>query len=106
MCEKPAHPRNIDPCMKPVIDSINANPRYRTLLSCCGHGVYQKSIVVLDKETQTVFEWFTGKELPRRCGNGRVRKRYYTTDKDGYYFIPGIPASPRGIGHETRPPSP
>lgn len=89
MCEKGNH-WTIDACLKPLIDAINATGKYKTLLSCCGHRKYHATIIVLDKTSNTVFEWFTKAILPRKCSNGRVKHRYYVYDGSGYYFIPGL----------------
>ena len=50
MCKKLRYcnPR-IDKCMKFTIELINAMGVYRTLASCCGHGEYPETIIVMEK---------------------------------------------------------
>jgi len=79
--------KEIDSEILPVVSRINADPSFRTLLSCCGHGKYPATIVVLDRRTNCVFEWFTGVELPRYYLNGKVRRRYYVRDAEGFYYL-------------------
>lgn len=91
MCDKPKNARNIDPCLIPILQQINTenNHRYRTLLSCCGHNHYKKSIVVIENNRR-VFEWFSGVELPKYYKNKKIRHRYYRKDVNGYYYIPEV----------------
>ena len=56
MCKKPPHSRNVDPCLSSLIKDINDSGKYRTILSCCGHGKYPSTILVLDKDTNKIFE--------------------------------------------------
>jgi len=72
--------RRIDPCM---LNAIFRMRQYgiKTLSCCCGHGRYPMSIVVKDK--QGIYELFSDKEIPRK-------KRFYVSDKDGYYYIPEV----------------
>jgi len=77
----------IDDCLKKEIEKINKSPQYYTILSCCGHGRYPKTIIVKDRYTNIVFELLSGIILSKGL---RKPKRYYKRDKDGYYFIPEI----------------
>ena len=87
MCKKlPYCSSKIDPCIKVKIDQINVFTQFRTLLSCCGHGKYPKTIVVLDNDNK-VFEWFTHTVLSEGIRPG---KRYYKKDEEGYYYLPEV----------------
>jgi hypothetical protein len=70
-----------------MIDAINSIPRFKTLLSCCGHFKYPMTIVVKDRITGQVFEWFSHKKLPNRCKNGKIKRRYYKKDEKGIYHL-------------------
>jgi hypothetical protein len=88
MCQKlPYCARRIDPCIKDEVESINNNPKYRTLLCCCGHHIYEKTIICFNRKTKDVFEWYSGIVLSHGI---RKRKRYYKKDKKGFYYIPEL----------------
>jgi hypothetical protein len=53
----------------------------KTLGSCCGHGVYQSTIIVL--YDGKIYEHFSGQKIPRK-------KRFYRRDADGIYFLPEV----------------
>jgi hypothetical protein len=90
MCEKQKFGNfRIDPCLQEIINQINQSGQYKTLLSCCGHNVYPKSIVCIDKNKR-IFEWFSKIELPRYYKNGHIKRRYYKKDKKGYYYLPEL----------------
>jgi hypothetical protein len=79
----------VDPCMIDEIITINNIGSYKTILSCCGHGQYPRTIVVEEKTTGKVFEWYTGRELPARCRDRRKKRRhYYRRDPTGHFFLP------------------
>lgn len=43
MCEKLSYcGTRIDSCLLQIISEINSDKKYRTLLSCCGHGKVSK----------------------------------------------------------------
>ncbi len=87
MCEKLKYrnPR-IDKCLKFTIELINAMGVYRTLASCCGHGEYPETIVVIEK-SELVKEYHTQVFLSngKRKGN-----RYYEKDDRGFCYIPEL----------------
>jgi hypothetical protein len=74
----------IDPCLKIQIDNINNNTIFKTILSCCGHNKYPKTIVVMNKKTKEVIEFFSKVHLSQGI---RKSKKYYKKDKQGFYFI-------------------
>ena len=83
MCEKTKFMRKgIDPCLKNIVRHINEYMPCKTLSSCCGHGKYPPSIVVLENKGLR-FDIFSDKEIPRK-------KRFYQRDKQGYYYIPEV----------------
>ena len=87
--------REIDPEIQQRVQIINlvgkikdsAHP-LRTLASCSGHGKYPPTIVVFNRETNEVSEWFSGRKLPHYYKNGKNRKRFYKRDPEGFYYIP------------------
>jgi len=92
MCIKlPYCAREIDPCIREEIEVINTSKQYRTLGSCCGHGKYPKTIVVLDRYADRVFEWYSQTTLKVNYSRGKRRKRWYKKDgprKSDHYYIP------------------
>ena len=97
MCEKiisKSSAINIDQCLVDEIERIkNTFPRFKQkfkdIMSCCGHGKYDKTFVVQNRASKTYFDWFSGVSL---SGNKRFdsRKAFYKRDDDGYYFLPEI----------------
>ena len=63
MCDKlPYCNPRIDNCMKGIIRKINLLPNYKTLASCCGHGVYNATIVMKNRKGD-IFEFFSKEKL-------------------------------------------
>ena len=97
MCEKiitEGSARNRDPCLKVELKELeNTFPRFkkkfRTIMSCCGHYKYSKTLVVQNIGSGACFEWFSGTTL---VGTRRADSRapYYKRDREGYYFIPEV----------------
>lgn len=83
MCEKRKHNR-IDKCMKEVIKHLNGlfDKKYKTVACCCGHYKYPMTILI-QNQYGTTLEIFSGKIIKRK-------KRFYKTDKEGFYYIPEI----------------
>ena len=81
MC-KNHNPRKIDKCMKELIEILQCRG-VKTLACCCGHKKYPMTIVILQGlETDPyAFEIISQQVIPRK-------KRFYSKDKQGYYFIP------------------
>ena len=85
MCDKlPYCNPRIDKCLIPIISCLNKSTNLKTLASCCGHGKYNSTIVVKDKEGK-IFEYYSGKLL-----GPKKRNRYYKKDNDGFYYIPEL----------------
>lgn len=85
MCDKlPYCNPRIDKCLILIINRLNESKKLKTLASCCGHGRYNTTIVVKDKDGK-IFEYYS-KELL----GARKRNRYYKKDKHGFYYIPQI----------------
>ena len=83
MCNKlPYSNPRIDKCIRETIENINKKGRYKTLASCCGHDIYPMTIVVRDKITRIILEYYTQIQL-----EFKKRNRYYKKDDDGFYFI-------------------
>lgn len=72
----------VDDCIAKEIIALNQKGN-RTLASCCGHDIYQKTIVILSKDNKTKIEKFSKKIIPRK-------NRFYVRDKKGYYYIPEV----------------
>jgi len=77
----------IDPCLVKTIEEINTRGNFRTLASCCVHGKYRHTIVVIDRKTNIVCDYYTGGYLSKGKRKGN---RYYKKDSEGYYFIPEV----------------
>lgn len=93
MCEKkPYCNSKIDECIQEEIEYINRrfSKIEKTIASCCGHGRYHKTIIIRHKVTKQVYDHVTGVSLPSHYKNGRYNKRFYISDKDGYYYIPKV----------------
>jgi len=69
----------VDGCMAQKI--LDLNTHSITLGCCCGHGRYPKTIIMQGKAG--IYEYYSGVVIPRT-------RRFYLTDKDGYYYIPEI----------------
>lgn len=86
MCEKLRYcARKIDPCIEAEVEQLRFLG-LNTVSSCCGHGIYPKSIVYKD-ENGRYYEFFSGVEIiPQKrrhlnfyqsIWNNEERKRYY-----------------------------
>jgi len=83
MCIKKKYLNNkVDQCLKDRIENINKYSNYKTLGCCCGHGVYNPSIIVKDI-FGNIKDLITNKQIPRK-------KRFYKKDKNGFYYIPEL----------------
>ncbi len=71
----------VDQCISDEIYALNAKGR-ETLGSCCGHGRYNKSIIYRSVDG-TVRDLVSGIPIRRE-------RRFYVTDRDGYYFLPEL----------------
>lgn len=93
MCTKlPYCAKKIDPCITLIVRTINKmwKGTYKTMGSCCGHGKYSPTIVVLDIKKHRYFEWFTKKTVPHI---GTKHIRFYKKDgskKNDHYWLPEI----------------
>ncbi len=94
MCKKLKGCANrIDRCIKSHVDWLNRNG-FKTILSCCGHGKYPKTIL-LRFEDNRVYDLFSLIEL--KPYNPKIKKqynRYYKKDAEGYHYIPEIINAP------------
>ncbi|WP_372673648.1 hypothetical protein [Acidithiobacillus sp.] len=93
MCEKkPYCARKIDPCIIDEVEYINKNiPNVKTIASCCGHGIFPKSIICKNLKTHYIFEYYSCIGLNPKYKNGKIRKRFYKKDKNlGIYYIPEV----------------
>jgi len=88
MCKKKQFkycPSTIDKCMRQCITTLDAmsdKGKIKVVSCCCGHGRYNKTIVVKNSIGWT-WELLSGINLGRK-------KRFYKRDSDGYYYIPEI----------------
>lgn len=104
MCEKiisKSCARNIDPCLIDEIDIVRQFPRFdsrfKILMSCCGHKKYLRSLVVQNKGSGAVFEWYTGVSLTRTKRRDS-RAPFYKRDKEGHYYLPEV-CEERPVGY-------
>ena len=93
MCEKkPGCAREVDPCLVDEINDLKTmrwNKKFQSIMCCCGHSKYPKTLIVKNRASGFVFEWFTGIAL---TGTKRSDSRapYYKKDKEGHYYIPEV----------------
>lgn len=87
--------RRIDFCMREVIKWLNN--KHLTILSCCGHGKYNPSIIIKEcreingKREICFVEIFSGKILRiKKSPFDKDPKKFYKRDKQGVYFIPEV----------------
>jgi hypothetical protein len=68
--------------MKKLIKNINLikKEHFKIIASCCGHGKYPMTIIVLD-EGYAIWDLVSGINIPRT-------RNLYKKDKQGYYYIP------------------
>lgn len=71
---------HIDECIAELIEQLNDLEIVTTVASCCGHGIYPKTIVIRF-ENGTAFEMHSGIIIPRK-------RNFYRKDKKGFYYIP------------------
>ena len=79
--------QGIDYCIADIVAALNA-ANITTVASCCGHGVYHKTIIVKDLKSGGFFDWISGVEVFEE-GKGN----FYTSkliDGVKYYFIPNV----------------
>ena len=72
----------LDSCVAPTVMNYNKHG-LRTVASCCGHGVYDWSIIIRSDDG-TFYDALTAQQFPKG------RKHFYTMDSKGFYhLIPG-----------------
>jgi hypothetical protein len=87
----------IDKCLRLFIRDINKKTAWKTLASCCGHGIFHPTIVIVLKKTPKkfyscgyIFELFSNTMLIP------IKKKYLTfyvkDKKSGLYYIPIVEA--------------
>lgn len=85
------YPILVDSCLAEELKNLNDTCGYKTLASCCGHGKYKKTIIVISKNHRRPipFEINSGKPLTTKDGKPITRK-FYIKDDEGHYFIPEV----------------
>lgn len=87
MCEKkPYCGTRIDPCLVEIVQKANTMIKGHTILSCCGHNKYHKTIVIR-APTGEIWELFTLITLSKKP---RKNHHYYRKDSEGFYYIPEV----------------
>lgn len=92
---KNGYPDGIDKCLIGWIQDINEKTKYKTLASCCGHGIFHPTIIITLKKTPVkfyfhgyIYEFFSNLLIIP------IQKRYLTfyqkDKKTGLYFIPEV----------------
>lgn len=82
----------IDPCLVAEIELLKTkefNRKFQTIMSCCGHGKYPKTLIVKNIASGCVFEWYSGVSLTETKRTDS-RAPFYKRDSQGYYYIPEI----------------
>lgn len=75
----------VDKCMVRLIDSLNDVKGMKTLGCCCGHGVYEMSVVVVQQGVRDgkPFDVMSGTDIPRK-------RKFYKKDENGMYYLPEV----------------
>ncbi len=97
MCEKVitgGSARNIDPCLEKELKELKNtiprfNEKFKTIMSCCGHLKYSKTLILQNRGSKCIFEWFSGIRLSG-TKRGDSREPFYKRDPQGYYYIPEV----------------
>ena len=71
----------IDPCIKQVVQNLRTAGAH-PLGSCCGHGIYHKTIVARTNYHGNI-DYYSGVAIPRK-------KRFYFRDSNGVFYIPEV----------------
>jgi len=93
MCEKKSYcVTEVDLCLVEEINALKTvqwNKKFQSIMCCCGHGKYPKTLIVKNRASGSVFEWFSGITL---TGTKRADSRapYYKKDAKGHYYIPEV----------------
>lgn len=97
MCEKiitKCHSKEVDPCLVDEINELKTtewNKKFMSIMSCCGHGKYSKSLIVKNRASSAIFEWYSGIALIKKKRSGKSgRKGFYKRDDEGHYYIPEV----------------
>ena len=91
MDELGPHGRYVDACMEDIIRLLRKNGT-ETIASCCGHGVYPRTIVYRARNGNAI-EYYTRTTLLDKKGNPKKRK-FYAKDAMGIYHIPEVVNAP------------
>jgi hypothetical protein len=70
----------VDPCIRHLITSLS-NHGYRTVASCCGHGIYPMTIICQVGNSKRYYDLISGEDIPRT-------RNFYKMDSNGFYYIP------------------
>lgn len=92
---------SVDSCLANDVKEINERSGWKTRGSCCGHGKYHKSIVLISRRfpERGMREFYTGVPIPRK-------RNFYRKDADGIYYLPELPlVKDSWIAQSTRPKS-
>lgn len=72
--------------MKNIVVFINKNTQFKKVMSCCGHGKYPPSLIVIDTQVakfcNSPYDIFSDYQFKHG------KRRFYKKDKQGYYYIP------------------
>lgn len=85
MCKAKKYKRipnpKIDKCMVNEIEALFYNPYFKIVACCCGHSVYERTIIVQNKNL--IWDLVSGQHIPRK-------RNFYKRDRQGLYFIPEV----------------
>lgn len=73
--------------------------KLRVCACCCGHGNYEKSIVLKkgedsDDDVSSYFEHFSKIEIPRS-------RNFYKCDKGGHYYLPELNHNKKDVSYDS-----
>ena len=72
---------SIDSCIAEKIEAINLVDGFRTMGSCCGHGIYRPTIII--ERSGVIYEYYSRTLIPRK-------RNFYRKDSNGIYYLPEV----------------
>jgi hypothetical protein len=77
---------SVDSCIADEVSELN-RVGIKTLGCCCGHGKYEKTIIIKGHKIPN-WEWFSGKLIMRK-------RNFYYKDKEGIFHLLEVPEKRR-----------
>ena len=76
--------KRLDSCIADMVVKLNVQ-KIKTIMSCCGHGVYPISIIVEVEDIVTKEECLTNLFYPFQVWT--KKRNLYRTDSNGLYYL-------------------